>query len=63
LDRRFRECQQKQKTRWRLAPAGFFNPAVGSGRSAQAIAVRRHVRHMMMVMTMMEVDLHLDLSL
>jgi len=30
-----------------------------SGRSVQAIAVRRHVGHMMVVMTVMEVDLHL----
>jgi hypothetical protein len=37
----------------------FFNPAVGSGRSAQAIAVRRHVRPMMVVMTRMAVNLHL----
>jgi len=37
----------------------FFNPAIDSGRSVQAIAVRRHVGHMMVVMTVMEVDLHL----
>jgi hypothetical protein len=46
-------------------PAGVWrrravvNPAIDSGRSVQAIAVRRHVGHMMMVMTVMEVDLHL----
>jgi hypothetical protein len=55
-----RRCRQKQKTRWRLAPAGFFNPAFDSGRSVQAIAVRRHGHRMMMVMTMMEAGLHLE---
>jgi hypothetical protein len=62
LGRRFPFRQQKQKTRWRLAPAGFFNPAVDSGRSAQAIAVRRHVRPMMVVVTMMEVEVHLKIN-
>jgi hypothetical protein len=46
-------------------PAGVWRrraivtSAVDSGLSAQAIAVRRHDRRMMVVMTMMEVELHL----
>jgi hypothetical protein len=37
--------------------------AVETGLSAQAIAVRRHDRRMMVMMTMMEVALHLKLRL
>jgi hypothetical protein len=35
----------------------------GDGRSAQAMAVRRHVHHVMVVMTMMAMGLHLKMRL
>jgi hypothetical protein len=52
----------KAKARWRESPAGL-GFATFDGRSVQAMAVRRHVHRVVMVMTMMAMGLHLKMSL
>jgi len=55
----FEDAGRSKKPAGVLRRRAIVTSAVESGLSAQAIAVRRHDRRMMVVMTMMEVELHL----
>jgi hypothetical protein len=52
---------KSEKARWRLRRRALLDSDYGC--LVQAIAVRRHGHRMMVVMTMMEVALHLELRL
>jgi hypothetical protein len=59
LNRQVEDAGRSKKPAGVWRRRAIVTSAVESGLSAQAIAVRRHDRRMMVVMTMMEVELHL----